>query len=325
MLLGKAIKIVHNILFEEKLLKTTVKKVSKFLKEGTYIINKQRNLLILDNEIEHIIDLAGYFDASPLKKIRIKNTSSIDSSFSALLICEKGNKIRLFDFDNRIIKTFFSSADGLKEYLLQRNSLPHFKTCVIFNCDEEELSIEEELLSSDTNDFFNKISCLIKFYEHYYSDVAESNSQIDNLINNKNVRTSFVEKFNEYYRKNNLSFDNVPWFIQHGDLWDANLFIQNNQIKMIDFDKVGVFPFLYDLSLFIFTDSFFLKNKSIDKGMMNNLISKMFDPGFLGDKSFTDYFIFNMEVMCLTRHEIISQYSICDEIISHLNAMGFDI
>ena len=324
MFIVKVIKKIQLLIYRSRVLNINLLRFSNYLQNGKYLVNKQKNLIILESDKKMIGSIKGYFDLSFNKKRIIKNHNE-NHSFSAMLICDNGKKVKLFSHKDKLVRTYFDSQSEMNYFIENKKNKVFFPTSELYLINEKELLVDEQFLISENYSLLSKIIRLISFYKDFYGHGKKNDSHHLSELNNHCIRVSFIDRFKNFYKINSFCVDNIPWFFQHGDLWDANVFFETDSIKFIDFDKCGYYPIFYDLSVFIFTEGFFKRNDNAYSYIFNGEIDKLIGSELLFGYQFINYFIFCIEIMCLVRHEMNSQYEIVDEVLDHLNKVGFEI
>lgn len=320
MIVGKIIKKINKHNRDNKVFKKWYAVVSSYLKNGKYFFNKSKKLLILDNLKKTQHGISGYLLDHDycFRPISIKHSSG---NFSLLLICNNDKSVKLFDFDNLIVRTFYDSDNSLNEYLSNRQKNPSFPTSNIIGINKDDLFIDEEMLINKKTE--NKFLKLLDFYSVYYlKNNTFRDSMLEQLINNQNVRSSFLEHFNVLFKRNGFDFSKFPWQIQHGDVWSSNVFFDENGIRFIDFDRVGSYPLFYDVILYAYTEGFLNRNLKlcnyIIKGEYDDYFSKILGRRISGRICFA----LCIEVMLLIRHETKGDYRVTDEVLDFLTRLG---
>lgn len=309
---------------DKHLLKRSVCQYSKYLRPGFYNCLKQYNCIYLQDEtVDHISLIKGYFKTDIInKKILIKNQHK--SNYTCMLICNNGKTFKFFDFENKILFTIFKSKRSMEDFLGSRPEI--FPSSEILEIDDKLFSIKESLLIDEAKSTEGKFVELIKFENNFYKDKNPSNFNSSSLEESEKCRKTIIERFHKYFSDSHFDISNVPSIFQHGDAWDANLFIDNRLLKFIDFDRVGEYPILFDPFLFAYTEGFFKKNNEIVYNWLNGKYDKYFrENQILENTNFKSVFVLNCYIMMLMRHEIKGDYSISDEIISYLKSVGLKI
>lgn len=307
----------------KKILKKNVSEFSCYLKPGNYLVLKQYNCIYHDNTHQNNIDaIKGYFNKNIVGK-KILISGSNNSSYSCMVVCGGGTSFKFFDFENKVVLTAYKSLETLEKYLESRTSI--FPTSTIIDVDRESFLIKEALLVDCAKSEEEKFRKLIVFENEHASKSKISTFNISVLENLKKCRKSVIDRFNKYFLKNSFETSSVPSLIQHGDAWSANIFVEHNSLKFIDFDRVAEYPAFYDLFLFAYTEGFFKKDNSIVKAWLNGSYDVLFKQNIiLKATNYKDIFVFDCYVMLLMRHESKGEYRISDEIIEYLEKIVVD-
>ena len=262
MVIDRLIKLRNN----KRIFKQCMFDYGSFFVDGTYKVNKIYT---------HLISLNNNYSAKTFEKdVFRKKTVFINNSngsFSEMLICNHGQSIKLFDYDNFIVLTFFKNHHS---FLAQNSSFNSFfpAPAVLY---EDNSCLKEELLI-DNND--HKFDRILEFYLSFYSKVS---------FTKKSIMPAIIYREHDCYI--DLPSKEMPFCIQHGDCWNANVFNTPSGLKFIDFDSIGERFFMYDIMLYVFNEAFILRNDTILFELINGKfdstitsIIEAIDPSILG-------------------------------------------
>lgn len=307
----------------KKILKKNVSQFSCYLKPGNYLVLKQYNCIYHNKTSQNNIDaIKGYFNKNIVGQ-KILISGSNNSSYSCMVICGGGTSFKFFDFENKVVLTAYKSLETLEKYLESRTSI--FPTSTIIDVDRESFLIKEAQLVDCAKSEEEKFRQLIIFENEHALKSKISRFNISVLENSKKCRQSVIDHFNKYFLKYGFETSSVPSLIQHGDAWSANIFVEDDSLKFIDFDRVAEYPIFYDLFLFAYTEGFFKKDNSIVNKWLNGSYDGLFKQNaVLKANNFKQIFVFNCYVMMLMRHESKGEYRISDEIIEYLEKIVMD-
>lgn len=147
-----------------------------------------------------------------------------------IFISSSRREYKIFDFTNQKVFTYFIDDKKKREILHRRELLlPFFNVPSLIEI-QQNLIIEK---------YIEKIPCYIE-----------------------SLFIKIIELYKVYFTKVNCCYQRkqTPYFVLHGDLWSSNIIYHNEQIYMVDFEKVSIYPYYYDLLFFIFTEAYIQGN-----------------------------------------------------------------
>lgn len=290
--------------------KRTVRVANRYLAAGDYC---------MDRSCSHIYEAGSkciskaFFDSPALE--RIYHLGKKGAVYTELIYCDKGKCIKLFDYQNRIVQTVWpeghpSEAERPKQ----------FPGPVIW--EEDAYSRKEELLSDVSTDSEVKYAHLIGFYTNTVFDWTYSS--LPHFDPDQEAR------FTSYYRAH--GFDGkMPFCLQHGDVWNGNIFDTANGIRFIDFDRSGMRFFLYDLLYYAFVEAFH-KNNVI---LLQRLLAGEYDPELDAiiacyDRQILKWskellLVYAVEEVVVRNYEEAGNPEIPGRILDYLQKIGIDI
>jgi len=150
---------------------------------------------------------------------------------------ENEKKIKIDPKWNFVLEMKECKSDSYTEDLLEGCSIDRYK---YQNSIDIQSKIKKNILTMQ-NDFRQTVNT--KEYLDERKQAIES--KIDNLNNSQNIKDSilqFIKKVTEYVKSRNIVVST-----SHGDLQNGNIFVTNGDIKVIDWETVGIRSIGYDL------------------------------------------------------------------------------
>jgi len=172
--------------------------------------------------------------------------------------CEKvmmtsSNTIKGFDFYKDLVITQFLSDQEMKQYLQQKDKASiYFHCCNTVDTLKEDDVIIEQRLIDRSNSAVEKFEKVLDYYIANQSIKTRETICIPVYTGEEKCHAAFQKWYDEL-KIHDMRF---PRAMQHGDLWDGNVFIDKNEITLIDFDKMDYHSCFYDILLFIFSEAF---------------------------------------------------------------------
>ncbi len=258
-------------------LKKMLNKTKRYLKNGTYIFNKNYTQLFNNSAYNSIGSFINSFEtcfsekltiSTFLKKImysiffgnkiKIKNKTT---EFEGELVLIPSNNYGIKIFSKNKVLTQYNDENYLNHNLNSRE-----KISFIFNtpkvCSFTTHTIIEEKINSKEFDKEEVLYYILNSYIDYFKN---------NNIKLKKYYEIHKNNIKDFYKNNNfLKFNEKIFFeeavLQHGDLWSGNIIFDGNKYYVIDFEKVDEKYFLNDFFLYLYIDlditkdSYFLNN-----------------------------------------------------------------
>ncbi|MBR6033918.1 MAG: phosphotransferase [Clostridia bacterium] len=261
--------------------------IKKYLKNGTYFIDKSGTYMYLEEAKEKTIDnFSDTFEASRkaqfgdrLAFMKVKDGIEIKSDNKqfkgdCLLISSSNDEKKFFNFNDNIVLTKFNNRGKFETRVRNMQYFSKF-----FNVPElveykfEDMTIQEKCIKKNKN--FNAEEVLIellKQYKNYFIAIAENRDyEIETKVDYKKYVFDSTFSQNIYEAiNNNIASARLK---MHGDLWRSNIILDNDKMYMIDFEKSDTFSMTYDFFTFIFNE-YVIKN---DSQLLDNFFSGNFD------------------------------------------------
>ena len=266
-----------SILYKFKL-KEIIAKNSDFLSEGTFKLFTTNGKVIihLENEETALFIKKHYQNLFKNYRKRIYNlfdpffkfkvTNSLNKKFSGQIIIITIEKdIKIFDF--KICQVLTKYQD--KEKIFQIKSAlaildPFFQNTILHFSDHYQV---EELIGKEANqkcfsqltnsEKDNAFRSLMLNYKKYFNQLSSQSLQYISLENIcKQLRKEKYENVCDRIEKiilHSSSFNSIlqPRVFLHGDLHYGNILIDNERVKLIDFERSGDYILVYDFFNFI--------------------------------------------------------------------------
>ncbi len=220
-----------------RLVGSVFNKYKKYLQPGVYELNAAGTCFCKKDEKKQssVSDFATEVTNGKGWKLQRRfHVKEADSQFQCtqMLLTDAGNIVKCFDFDAGLVVSIFKSVERMHAWVQKKEEAKtYFLTSNILKCNWDDRYVVEELLKDTVS-------------------VAEEKW--------KHVLEYYVE---HSFERNEETWEQFPMVYQHGDLWSANVFCDEKQCKVIDFDHAGYHMFFYDLALYMFTEAFIKKKE----------------------------------------------------------------
>ena len=188
-----------------------------------------------------------------LEILKQKNTDNDGVYHCEKVMITSSNTIKGFDYYKDLVITKFLSCQEMEQYLQQKdNAAIYFHCCNTVDILKKDNVIIEQRLIDKSNSAVEKFEKLLDYY--IANQAIKTSETIDIPVYSAEKECHDV--FQKWYDDFNIHPMRFPKNMQHGDLWDGNVFIDKNDVTLIDFDKIDYHSCFYDLLLFIFSEAF---------------------------------------------------------------------
>lgn len=305
-----------------------------YLKAGKYCYGNAPNVIIHENYMDRQTAIV-FGESQPIKKRNAKVVLSIRKAGTLfngieLLVTSSGN-IKMISADRDQILTVFHRAEELAQYMTVRDDLVDlFPSAALLSKDESSLCIVEELLQRDDLTVMEMWHAVLMFYQTLLQN-ARSHGKTKLQYPLNHFEPSIQKVFDDYCLRAMPEYLLLPVAIQHGDLWQANVFICNGTCKFIDFDDAGFHMFFYDLALYMFTESFVNHNDCLIKGYLHGDFDEEMkcmcrNVGIDFNESTREpLFVLAFEEMLYTRFNCSEKKTVALSAIHHIRTLGFSL
>ena len=304
-------------------------KYADYLTTGDYVFKGTENVIVNKASIDDSdirVFGAKYKNRTNRRAFRVsQDGTKFDGS--KLLLTSTGT-LKIFSSKKSSVITIFKEAQRFDKYLENnKEAMKFFPAPSIYRSIRADKLIEEEYLHDDSTGE-KKWELLIEFLFEMYT---KKNIMVQNYATFPlEHRDGTIQKiFENYWLKHNNSKVVIPRFIQHGDMWNANILVCNNSIRIIDYDEMGEYVIFYDPMMYMFTEGFIghcdsLLTQYLD-GSLDKEISVMCNNFGLdfNDIGREQLFVAAFEEMIKIRFDDKGKSKVALDAIDHLRKVGF--
>lgn len=188
-----------------------------------------------------------------LKLFRLTNRNCKGEYQCTKMILTEGGIIKGFDFRKKVVCSLFPSEEEMNRFISRKKYASKiFPTAQTLDTQYENRLLIEELLTDDGTSTDQKFEKILRFCENKVATKKRTEYKRSVFRNDEQVR----QVFEMTLENADLTCRRLWSCIQHGDLWDGNVFLNNGVLKFIDFDKMKEHMCIYDILLYIFTEAF---------------------------------------------------------------------
>ncbi|MBP5224319.1 MAG: phosphotransferase, partial [Lachnospiraceae bacterium] len=169
------------------------------------------------------------------------------------MLLTEGGVVKGFDFGQKTVCSMFPSQEETERYLLRKEQAGAiYPTAKTLDVQKEKCFVTEELLTDDSTDVKTKFDEILRFCERKSANETYTQYSCPVFRSDEQVGRIFEKTLNNA----GGTYGQLRTCIQHGDLWDGNVFLRNGTPAFIDFDKMKEHMCFYDMLLYIFTEAF---------------------------------------------------------------------
>lgn len=284
---------IRKLMKKEKLKRVNIKKNSKFLKSGEYIIHDSRKFAYLKNYANNQTSIKILGDdqliskKSLMKRLFIKfmkSSISIRNSkkiFKGTIYFFTRNhlKDRIFDMESQQVKILFDDWEEKERYLSNYTFFgDYFKQPAIIK--EGDIYLIEELVDAeDQFQLTNKVyQSILSDFNHYYEQTEKVTDPISSSLLLDELRHGEDVSFFDSVLDNELKTSSKHVVKGHGDLRKENILISKSSgdIFYIDWDFTEQYTHHYDLFFLIYFQA-----KYADYALLDQYLKGEFDQYFI--------------------------------------------
>ena len=289
-------------------LKKLISETNIFLSNGTYklltggkVIIYQENEETLSFIKKHHWNLSKNYRKrfihllDPLFKFKVRGL--LKENFSGQLIMVTLDKdIKIFDFNTEKVLTIYKNEEKFSRIKLATKTLdPFFNLTTIRFYEEKYHQIEELINQKPGQKCYDRLTeiekdqifqSLILQYTNYFNHLKDQAIQYITLekireqLRSSNIKEEVCKRLERILFKSSSNLL-LPRVFLHGDLHYGNLLLDNEMIKLIDFECAGSFIFIYDLLNFIYEETVTQNNyyflEAYNKGKYDDLWNSLFE------------------------------------------------
>ncbi len=253
--------------------KLIVNEMSGYLQEGVYRNSSSGDSVYLLGTTNLIKDTYSSFRKMHpiarkmtgliyyLCRHRIKDRNQRSKCFfsgSQIILSSSQKELKVFDYKRQLVLTKYTSFEKFAKYNSYKELFAQsFNVAKTIRIEEQGLIIVEQFISHNKFSVEPVFQMLIpSLIKHAKNSILSCNDK-NALFNDK--ANSFAAYFGKSTFLENQSV--LPIILTHGDLWSSNVIFDGKDIFIIDFERAGNRPFLFDFFTFIFTEYLLNKNQ----------------------------------------------------------------
>lgn len=195
----------------------------------------------------------GPLKAFFLNMFRLTNRNCAGEYQCTKMLLTEGGAVKGFDFAKGVVRSLFPTEEDAERFIRRKeHAAALFPTAKTIDFQKDKRSVTEELLRDDGTDVETKFRAVLLFCAQMSDDGKRTEYRCPIFRSDGQIG----EVFEKTLAGTERTYGQLHSRIQHGDLWDGNVFLHGGTLRFIDFDKMKEHMCFYDMLLYIFTEAF---------------------------------------------------------------------